>query len=387
MAAAALQVLAAVVIVIMLMAIALWQFNRDKLTAIKNTGTIKRNVVIFDGIKDFATNKNELYDLYNTNGVNYMNLSNSVNQDSGMEYSYNFWLYIDQTALSGTPTSILGKTNSTMSVTADAGLDSTNLSPTSGNRSLLPMVLFQRGDPHVYTYKSVCSGNYKTDAIVKNPIVKLENGGDVLSVEFNTLDYPDAHLQCPSASVQNLWSTANQQKIGIQGLTTIDALNAKWFMVTVVVQQTNPLTALSNRNNSICTIYVNGVNKLGPVQVAGISPNSSVRTATGDLYVNKPLYSSADASTTYYSLGMSDSGASINPPATGGTATSDGKLMMANLTYFNYALGPGDVTGLFGAGFTNQVVPTVTATSLTAGLPSGVPMSTPFTGSMPSIGS
>jgi endonuclease YncB( thermonuclease family) len=369
MVSAALQVLAAVVIVIIMMAIAMWQFYRDKFNAIRNaTGTIKRTVVIFDGIKDFNGSA-DMYDLYNANQITYKNLANSVNQDSGMVYSYNFWLYIDQNALSGQNTSILGKINTpTSGVSADAGLDRSKLTASDGSRSLLPLVLFQRGDPRVFTYISACTGKPKTDAVIKNPIVKLENGGDVLSVEFNAIDHPDAHQMCPSAQLTSKWPIANQQKVGIQGLTTTDALIQKWFMVTIVVQQTDTTTTLSNRNNSVCTIYVNGTQQVGPVKVqGGNSMYSSIRSASGNLYVNKPLYKQSDDNNHTYSITLSANG-TLND--TGGDNSKDGRLMMANLTYFNYALGPGDVAGLFQVGFTHSAAPSSSqmAMSLAAGV-------------------
>ena len=255
----------------------------------------------------------------------------------------------------------------------------------------MPMVLFQRGDPRVFTYKSTCTGGYKTDAIVKNPIVKIENGGDVLSVEFNVMDHPDAHQLCPSLT-HNTWPVANQQKVGFQGLSSIDALNAKWFMVTVVVQQTDPTTMLSNRDSSICTIYINGVKKVGPVKVTGKidNVNSAVRSASGNLYVNYPLYSMKGGNRTQYSLSMNDTkgGAGIPTATINSNGTSDGKLMMANLTYYNYALGPGDVMGMFHVGYTNKPSPTITSTSLALGAGIGAPTNqpTPFDGAVTPIG-
>jgi hypothetical protein len=348
MVAAAFQVLGAVVIVIILMAVALWQFNTEVLVAIRNAGKIKKSVVVFDTIKDFAKDANLVYDLYNTSSKNYLNIGNSVNQESGIEYSYNFWMYVDQTALSGQSSSILGKMDANV-VNVDSGLDNANFAV--GKRDLLPIVLFQRGDPHVYTYKSACSTGYKTDAIVKNPIVKLENGGDMLSVEFNTLDHPDAHTMCPSATNgQQVWPAANQQKLSVQGLTSNAVLNANWFMVTIVVQQTDPTTALMNRDSSICTIYINGVNASGPTKIKGASANSPVRNANGNLYVNQPLYKSSNGIKTNYSLTLNDATGTLNTPAT----DKHEKLQMSNLTYFNYALGPADISDLYSAGYSSQ---------------------------------
>ena len=380
-----LQVVAALVIVVTLMLLAFAQYNNDKVAALRNAGKTRHDIIIFDGIKDFSINKNEVYNTYDAASATYKNLAGSVNQSSGVEYSYNFWMYIDYKALSGQQSSVLGQKDATHDVHTDAGLAVGNRA--AGKRHLAPLVLFQRGDPHVYTYKSVCSNGLKKDLIVKNPIVKLENGGDVLSVEFNTLDYPDAHKQCPSANIVSTWSVANQQKVGIQDLSTTNALNAKWFMVTIVVQQTNPSAVLSGRNTSACTIYINGIVKSGPTPIQGLTNNSPVKDATGNLYFNQSLTDSIGGANTY-SLGFDDAGVSMNTDINGSPLTRDGKLLMANLTYFNYVLGKADITALYSKGFTNKPAPSITSSTqyTYAGSSSSGATSLPFTDSLSDIG-
>jgi hypothetical protein len=346
---ALLQVFAAIVVVVSLLVIAYWQFDKDKVTALRASGKLKQEVVIFEGIKDFNSSVNEVYDTYDPASGSYKNLMPSINQQAGIEYSYNFWLYMDQNKLK----TVIGDSSirETTGVRPYGGLTTV----TNGSLQLSPVVLLMRGDPNMYNYKLVCDEtNTKLDVLLKNPMIKLEHGGDVISVEFNTIDKPDAVKNCNSA--YGTWEVANSHKVGIKGIVNQQAkeLDKKWFMVTVVIQETIPTMSLAHRYQTQCSIYINGKLKTNQ-SVQGrqsdtpqSSPiNAPVRQPTGHLYVNKILMNGNNK----YSLEISKDGSS---------SARDNSLMMANLSYFNYALGEGDVNNLFAKRFARKVAPSAT---------------------------
>lgn len=359
-----LQVIAALVLVGVIAFLTLMQFQKEQVEAVRTSSNTRREVVIFSGIKDYASDKMEVYDAMNPKSMIYKAFPNSVNQDGGSEYSYNFWMYFDQTALAGTTTKLFDVPSVATTLKPDDGL----VTVTRTNRNLAPLVLFMRGDPTVVTYNRVCQTGAtatlpKEDVIVKNPIVKLENGGDVLSVEFNTADVPDAHQECPKSNGE--WTTTNAHKVGVQGILGKSALNQKWFMVTIVVQETNPELALSMRNKTTCKIYINGkIQASQSVQGGSISvgkyADSPVRTPTGNFYFNYPLVKD----TAKKSLVLNDA-AAMGDTAPGSSGGYNNKLMMSDLSFFNYAVPEAQVTSLYKRGFTKSAATPYTAITST----------------------
>lgn len=349
-----LQVLLASIIVILLLVIAYAQYNKEKLAALRDVGRLKKKVPIFSGVKDFSTNKDEEYETADSRRPTYRELPPSTNQDAGAEYSYNFWLYFDQDRLTSDTrqSNTLGNYKFTgTGIEPDRGLKPSFVGDCSTIEcAQTPVVLFMRGDPKLYYFKSACAPTnaprIKYDVMVKNPLVKLELGGDVLTVEFNTVDSPEARKACGSTGT---WEAANSHKVGVKGLVN-DNMNKKWFMVTIVIQQSDPTMSLSKSNHTICSIYINGKRK-STQQVSGLIDSSPVRQQTGNVYFNNILRDKfKDTNTTAYSHDI----------------TLNGALLMSDLSYFNYGLEDADVLGLFNAGFNrNPAPPYATITDLT----------------------
>ena len=352
------QVFLAIVIVIILFVAALMVYNKETVAAIRETGKTKKVVPVFSGIVDFHDKSNFSYNTLDPNAANYLNMGNSVNQISGGEYSYNFWLYIDNSdknhQLFTTPT------NKTQQIFADTG--STNITATS-TVTELPFVLFLRGSNRVVEYKSQCSSNrgksttetdanlYKTDVLVKSPLVKIENGGDALTVEFNTLDSPDGVKQGSRNTCNEIdtdWSFINQYRIGLEKLSSAD-FSQQWFMVTIVLQDTLPSDPYPLRNKIRARIYINGALKLDKYVVGQLGNDnvSPLKMNQGNIYINPKLQKNSINSNTgaVTSVDVSqtkDNNTNINRAH---------KLMMADLTYYNYSLSADEVTSLFAAQF------------------------------------
>ena len=355
-------------------------YNKDQYNALRQTGVIQKTVPIFSGVLDFATaNGNVVYNTLDENAPNYLNMGPSINQVPGAAYSYNFWLYIDNTGTAaGANGSPIFKTkptsgDNTVNISTDTGVAATNGILPNGNQ--VPLVLFLRGSTQVLEYKNQCTDktnwvsgsdqivkNYKQDVLVKSPLVKLENNGDVLTVEFNTVTSPD-HVIAGSRDTcldyNNDWNFINQYKIGLKGMSD-GGYSQKWFMVTIVLQDTYPSDPYPLRDKIRAQIYINGsieldkyvVGKLGDATNKTASP---IRINQGNISIN-PLLKTPDGNI----ASMTPKGSGINTGISG-TAIPAGTLMMADLTYYNYALTGTDAASLFSAKFNTKTAKIVSS--------------------------
>jgi hypothetical protein len=174
-------------------------------------------------------------------------------------------------------------------------------------------------------------------------LVKLEKGGEVLTVEFNTVGSPDAIIEnsrniCAQKSTD--WNYMNSYKIGVTNMSKYDK---QWIMVTIVVQDTYPTDPLPIRNKARCTIYINGGVELDQYVDGkfGSKPNemSIVKQNQGNFYV-APQITYSNSNTTFL-------------PAT----ESLKGVCIADLTYYNYVPTSDDIKNLFAAEFTKSYAP------------------------------
>lgn len=327
------QVAIALAVVLLLFVVGYAIYNMEILTALRNSGKIRRVVPVFTGYKDFYDTENEIYDTKNTNAPTYRALDDPVNQPGGEEFTYNFWLYMDTTQppfKNGIPPNA--------PVATDAGITPNDV------------LLFVRGTNQATQYQNLCDLP-KTDVAVKCPLVKLEQNGDVLTVEVNTVSGPDAVHEdsrntCFDSSVQ--WTYMNEHKIALYDL--LDRFKQQWFMVTIVLQDTLPGDPYPLRNKAHCRIYVNGVLELDeyldgqllPAQPLNkLPPASMLRPNSGPLIVAPVAMANGQASTFSFKN---------KTPKT---------LIMADLTYFNYALDGVSVQSLVRKQFNKTMSPAI----------------------------
>jgi len=332
-----LQVFLAVVIVIILLVIGFFVYNKDAMTAVVQAGKTQIMTPIFTGIKDLATSRNEVYNtLDGTNPLdpNYRNLGNAVNQQSGAEFTYNFWLYQDSTKA--------GLKAATTTAEAASKTARTFGSPTFGLNTD-QLILFMRGDSRAVSYNTLCAPATKKDVYVKCPLVKLEKGGNVLTVEFNTVGSPEAVIEnsrniCNQKSTN--WDFINSYKIGVTNMSKYDQ---EWIMVTVVIQDTYPSDPLPIRNKARCTIYINGGVELDKYVDGKFNPKPSelsmVKQNQGDFYVAPQI--------TY------DTNKTTFLPATRALKG----VCIADLTYYNYVPTSDDIQNWFARQFTKSYAP------------------------------
>ena len=350
-----LQIFFAVLLVIGFLLIGFAIYNYEMLKSMQTRQSVKITTPIFEGVVDFNTTYNAVYNTINENNpldTTYRNLGNATNQPGGAEFSYNFWLYIDPTGGETTVKPGLFTTKPTKL--------STNVYETDFGLNVDQFILFLRGAGSPSTnqtllspvnYKSAC-GKTKADIMVKCPLVKLENQGDVLTVEFNTVQSPDALVQnardtCKDTSTD--WNYMNSYKIGIKNLKA--TYPAQWFMVTIVIMDTYPTDPISIRNKVRSRIYINGAIQLDQYVDGMINPPNNASDSIllqnqGNLYIAPSI-----TFTNPQSTGVS------GPKTTISTVPSTKSLCMANLTYMNYVPTPSEITTLYNSGFTQSYAP------------------------------
>lgn len=329
-----LQIVTAIILVLLLCAFGFLIYNMEVVNNAIEAGKVKKQIAVFSGIRDLRNSSS-----YNTTvkaDPTFRDISPSVNQPSGAEMTYNFWLYKDNAAFNE---SVIGN---------DLQYTDAGLSPDD-------FILFVHGDKLAYDYANVC-GATKNDIKIKCPLVKLERGGDVLTVEFNTISSPDAVKEqarnaCREFSTD--WMFMNAHKIAIRGFRNSET-SKKWNMITIVLQDTSPNDPLPIRNKIRCRIYVNGALQLDRYVDPGIglgSGQSLLRRNNSYFHVAPRVTISPFK---YSSPGQSSTDNNrIN--TTTKVINNDNSLMMADLTYYNYSLGSDDVKSLYNKGFTKEM--------------------------------
>jgi len=322
-----LQVIYALLLVIILFIIGFFIYNSEFIKNMRLKNTIKEEVKIFEGIKDFSIAKNQEYNTSNPLSLSYRKISQSYNQTGGIEFTYNFWLYVDNSLYDNS-----SKQNNI--IEPDAGYTYDNIDSQT--------ILFMKGTKQLSKYKNICDKD-KKDILVKCPLVKLEDYGKNITVEFNTLQGPEA-IKENTKNVCNEqtsnWTVANIHKLTARNINRQE-FNKKWIMVTVILQDTTYVDPVPTRYKVRCKMYVNGLKELDKyvdgklfsnVTTFDTSNNYSVlKVNKGNLYI-APTISITNDQNYKKDIKLPD---------------SDKKLMMADLTYFNYAITEEEINGMF----------------------------------------
>ena len=334
-----LQIFLAIVLVIVLGVIGVLMYNWENVAAIRRSMVTRKEVPIFLGVKDLKNSKNETYiTASDRTNPNFRDVDVAVNQPGGAEFTYNFWLYV---------ASDIGLTAATNTNDVDSGIKHDQV------------ILFVRGSKTPKTFNNLCSTTQvpktKTDIYAKCPLVKLENAGKVLSVEFNTVASPDVVVENAQNLCENKtndWDRKNSYKVGING---INSLSDKWNMISVVIQDTNQSDPLPMRNKVRCRIFINGRVQLDKYVDGRFISSSEPKPATSILKQNSGhLYVAPDVSEAYQL-----------------TSLSNKKLMMADLTYFNYAMDTKDISNLYKNKFNAYWSPAYSTYTITSSITPG----------------
>lgn len=307
------QIVFALLLVFLLMLLVNMVYNYEAVVNVRNSYVLKREVPIFDGYIDLYNQADWRYNTYDKSQSSFKDLTPSINQNGGAEYTYNFWLYMDKAQLANV-----------------TGSD-------------IPLIL--RGSMIQLPYNNTTNcqvydvGKY---ILVKNPLIRLQSTGSAMVVEYNTLTNPDAYRENGRNAIDcsGPWMDRNKGMLGIYNMEDY-TYDKKWFMVTVVLKEINPDDDILYKNKTSSRIYINGVNVQDRVVESpynGTYGSSAMKHNRGPLYINPA--SQLFGNTT------------DNPLKVSGVSAE--ALMMANLTYFNYALSESEVMKLFNKKFTKK---------------------------------
>lgn len=351
-----LQVFLAIILVIGFLLIGFAIYNFEMLKSISRSKSVQITTPIVKGIIDFNTSGTYKYntlDSSNPLDTTYRNLGNATNQAGGAEFTYNFWLYID----SSKNARIFNKEDATPE-------KSDGVYKTDFGLSTDQFILFMRGIPTAYTYTNLCNGP-KQDVKVKCPLVKLENAGDVLTVEFNTSANPDAVVEntrdtCNDTSTD--WNYMNSFKIGVKNLKA--TYPKQWFMVTIMIMDTYPSDPLPIRNKARCQIYINGAVQLDTYVDGKIKPNNTKQSILlqnqGNLYIGPSIEFTRPGL-------VPESRRTIQPGTTTGLIDKAKSLCMADLTFMNFIPTSVQISTMYTKGFTKAYAPAPSQATDTSG--------------------
>lgn len=389
-----LQIIAAIGLLLILLVIAFYVYNSEEIKVLTQNSQLHKQVVIFNGMYDLKSafngaSGNTGFSTSDPSDPSFLDISYSVNQKSGAEMSYSFWLYLDYNqsqdgvfpqgtsgspplppprssplytdqGLTFLPNSTAGSVSAltpSMNNTAYAGSPTPNTQ--SDDQYLQPVVLFVRGEKVARIYKGLCYGSSndtankpnqsKADVLIKSPLVKLENNGDVLSVEFNTTFRADAMIEnakntCTNTASTN-WKEMNSYKVAIKGLTQA-TLQKQFFLVTITLQDTYPSDPISIRDKIRARIYINTTLQLDTYisynsLSFGWNQTNSIKMNNGNLFV-API--------------INDVNTNQSKPYSKLPSRNTMEIVMANLTYYNYALNADQINNIYKAGFTQKFI-------------------------------
>jgi hypothetical protein len=314
----------------------------------KGGNDIRKETEVFSGIIDFNDIKELKYNTKNRAHEKYRDISPSINQQGGAEYTYNFWLYVDQSRIQQ--------------------LNNDN------NKDIL---LILKGEKQLYynnnfnyncMFKSGDSTSTKHPVLLtKNPLIRLSYDGKNLAVDYNNILSPESYQnnskynRCDSTDNNKEWWVRNKNMIGVYDIE----FSSKWFMVTVVMKEIADNNNILTKNRAICRIYINGLlvfeNKLETIY----GSNQDIYSATfknnnSPLYIN-PIFNMKNddvpsriqkktQNVPYFDISSAKYDEKYN---TDNPNDISGVIKMGDLKYYNYALEDDAINQLFRTGLKN----------------------------------
>lgn len=313
------QIILSIFLVLLLAFIGYSVFDNEYYKAIKIRNTVQQEIDVFSGIYDFNSQA-ITYNTQDQKSPNYLNISPSINQNGGSEYTYNFWLYRDVDEIART----ISTPYKTLLLKGVNQLVNYNWN-TSGNCLANPI-----------------NNNGIGYILVKNPLIRISQNGDSIVVEYNTITNVDAiNSDGIPLKQNNICNSGNPDAnmLGIYDLNKNTSLNKTFMMITVVMQEVSASTNILSKNITNCKMYLNSTlvldrNVSSPYD--NTTGSTAMRNNKGSLYVNPIVYKQSTTN-------------NLND------AVSDKNiLLMADLKYFNYALDVSDIESLYNKGFKNK---------------------------------
>lgn len=286
---------------------------------------IRKEVNVLSGTYDFS-NSEVKYNTSDPTKLNFKDIKPSINQEGGAEYSYNFWLNVDQEELNN--------------INSSASKD---------------IILFFKGEKNMY-YNNMtnfnCANILTTNnpvILTKNPLVRLSGDGKRIAVEYNNIHNSDSYQHgskyssCSYVNSPTVWNNRNKNILGIYDIE----FNNKWFMVTIVMKEVADTNNILSLNRASCKLYMNGVKLLDKkveTKYSGGRYSATFKNNPSHFYINP-------------NIGTEFIKKDLNPY---NKVTVETALRMADVKYYNYAINDDMITSLYNKGFNMEVAVTTT---------------------------
>jgi len=333
-------------------------YNNEIIKSIKINSTTKRKTEIFTGIFDYTEHTTLIFETYDATANNFLDINPSTNQNGGAEYSYNFWLYFDYS-------------NSNV-ITSDVDSD------ISAYKDYAYIVLFYKGELNtlpLITNGYQCDFNYDQELKslkyldeninIKNPLVKIRNDAKEIIVEYNNINFPESYNSSAAkfkCSInENKFNKRNLNKFGIKDIKP-EKLKQTFNMITIVFQEKPKNELIFNIESTNCKVYFNGTlieNRIA--HSSAIETNNdytSIKSRVMKSNLSKLLVNPINITPAINSIKLIN----ITPEDTNKKtsqntdATLKSPLLVADLSYFNYALSQKEITLLYNKGYSKSKV-------------------------------
>jgi hypothetical protein len=311
----------------------------------KGNNDIRKETEIINGIYDYSSSEIK-FNTVNKSHMYYRDISPSINQQGGAEYSYNFWLYVDQN-----------------------GLNKLKENSDTAEVNKKDIVLFYKGEKAVYYsknnynchYKMQGSNNY-VNLITKNPLVRIKHDGTSIAIDYNNILSPDSYQnnsiykKCEYQSVEGDWQDKNKNMLGIYDIT----FNNKWFMVTIVIKEVADNNNILNKNRAVCRLYINSMlifeNKVETMYGSDIY-SATMKNNKSPFYINPNmnLNNNDIGKNPYFNINTAKHTNNQNDVRDLGDI-----LKMADLKYYNYAIDQDMINSIYRKGFYKDVITSTT---------------------------
>lgn len=318
-----LQVIIALIVLLLMGYVAYNIYVIELHKMFKGDNNIKKEIDIIQGVYDYYNNGEWKYNTINKLHNSYLDISPSINQSGGAEYSYNFWLYVNQTELK------------------------------AGTNNDKDLALFLKGEKEVYYNNDKnfnCAGSIHSPSaeksitlITKNPLIRLRGDGSALIFEYNNLLTPDSYRnnfnneKCNDklSSSLSTWEQRNKNLLGIYDIK----FDKKWYMITFVLKELADPNDILTNNRALCKIYINGMlmyeNKIETIY--GEDRRSATpKNNNSPFYIN-PTFDNAINSNYNYFM-----------PST--ALQKSNVVKVADLKYFNYSVNDDIILSIYNRG-------------------------------------
>jgi hypothetical protein len=267
-----LQILAALIIVFVLYIITLLVLNTDSLVVLTNARVKqKEKVSIFTGSASANRLSGKEYNTIAPFAPNFKKIAKSLNSYGGAQFSYQFWMKINDT-------------------------DSTKYNDViillKGVNNKYKKALY---DPT--TFNKINGSETPADYMIKCPCIKFGTSYQNLIIEFNTNNDPNSRM---SVDIQNQDNTNRKNLLSL--------LPNNWYLITYVLED-NYSSAIVSENGISVTLYINDF----PYKISNASTDSTLKNNylkinDGNLYLFPNLTSSSEfmnlANMKYYNYAL-----------------------------------------------------------------------------------